>query len=225
MGTNHSGPCRSSTCSSSPSPLSAGFSMMNCVPVPCAAPSMYAMRRTMRLARRSSRACAGGGEGSPSMSSRVRTTGGPPSREAGECMKREIEKVLHGGAAMIARNSPFVARSSSARYTSSKSISPLVPPPCCASLSTQVTVKPRWRRRAASPSCLSYGPENSKRMCRDELARPFDPRTAVSNASMRDSAAGRGGGGVGCCGGGAGAPDGGGTAPGGRERAWGGAAG
>jgi hypothetical protein len=51
------------------------------------------------------------------MCSRVRTMGGPSSRDEGECINREMENVLHGGAAMIARNSPFVAWSSKARYT------------------------------------------------------------------------------------------------------------
>ena len=62
-------------------------------------------------------------------SPRVRTMGGPPSLDERECMKREMENVLHGGAAMIARNSPLVARSSRGRYTGSlKDISSLPPP-------------------------------------------------------------------------------------------------
>ena len=45
------------------------------------------------------------------------TIGGPPSDEVADSKNREIEKVLHGGAAMIAANSPRTIRSRNASYT------------------------------------------------------------------------------------------------------------
>ena len=51
------------------------------------------------------------------ISMRVRTGGGPPSGEVSERKNLEIEKVLHGGAAMIAANSPRTIRSRNASYT------------------------------------------------------------------------------------------------------------
>ena len=57
------------------------------------------MRPTMSFARSSSARCFVGMKRKPSMSVRLRTIGGPPSDEVADSKNREIEKVLHGGAA------------------------------------------------------------------------------------------------------------------------------
>ena len=72
------------------------------------------MRATMSLARSSSARCLVGTKRSPSMCGRVLTMGGPPSLEESDLKKREIEKVLQGGAASMSANSPRMMRSRSA---------------------------------------------------------------------------------------------------------------
>ena len=84
---------------------------MNCVPTRLAYISRAAMRATMLLARSSSGRCEVGTKRSPSMLLRLRTGGGPPSFESGDSKKREMENVLHGGAATMTANSPRATRS------------------------------------------------------------------------------------------------------------------
>ena len=65
------------------------------------------------LARTSSGRCFDGRKRHPSISVRVRTGGGPPSADEEDLKNLEIEKVLQGGAAMIAAYSPHTMRSRS----------------------------------------------------------------------------------------------------------------
>eukprot|EP00965_Chrysotila_dentata_P140964 4660017-Pleurochrysis_carterae.AAC.1 len=61
--------------------------MMYSLPASRAARNRHAVLRTNSFAWCSSRACCGGTSGRPSMCSRVRTGGGPPSGEASEAKK------------------------------------------------------------------------------------------------------------------------------------------
>eukprot|EP00965_Chrysotila_dentata_P062480 2070173-Pleurochrysis_carterae.AAC.1 len=63
---------------------------------------MRHVRRTISLARWSSRRCALGTEGSPEGCRRVRSSGGPPSVDDAEEKCRDTEKVEHGGEATTA---------------------------------------------------------------------------------------------------------------------------
>ena len=157
-----------------------------------AAIRMAASRATMAFACESSRRCLGGTEGKPRMCVRVRTRGGPPSLlvEPLPSKCRDIENVLHGGAAMMVRNSPRLARWSSRLCTSSFRMSPSEPPPVTGSLSSISTSKPYLVRKAASPSGRRYGPQNRSSTVRDRLATAVSPLVALSYASAADMAGG-----------------------------------
>ena len=151
------------------------------------------MRRTSSLACWSSRSWPGGTSGTPRMCLRVRTTGGPPSGEESERMKRPMENVLHGGAAITARNSPDAARRSRAWKNESLSKS-CVSSPSFASLSTITASSPNVSRKDPKPSARRYGPEKSARTFRE--VGPAPRRDARASASWsdcgRDVAGGRG---------------------------------
>ena len=74
--------------------------MMNSVPARWASTSSAHIRATTLLARSSSARCLDGMKRHPMISMRVRTGGGPPSGEVADLKNLEMEKVLHGGAAM-----------------------------------------------------------------------------------------------------------------------------
>eukprot|EP00965_Chrysotila_dentata_P112001 3703763-Pleurochrysis_carterae.AAC.1 len=113
-GTSQSGACP--TCRKrveARCPRSAGFSSRYSHPASRAARNkLVAVRRTSSLACCSSRACCGGMSGSPATYSRSRTGGGPPSEDAGDEKKSEMEKVGHGGEATTATKAPVEQRSS-----------------------------------------------------------------------------------------------------------------
>ena len=134
------------------SPRSAGFSMMYCVPAANAAVSSAVMRATTALACRSSRRCFVGTLGRPRMLFRSLTTGGPSSLDPSAAKWRVTEKVLHGGAATMARNSPRLTRCSRRLCTSSFNMSPSAPPPVSGSLSSSTGSKPNLVKNAARPS-------------------------------------------------------------------------
>ena len=69
----------------------------------CGAVSSAVMRATTALACRSSRRCFAGTLGRPRMFFRSLTTGGPSSLDPSAAKWRVTEKVLHGGAATMAR--------------------------------------------------------------------------------------------------------------------------
>ena len=120
---------RGSVVDAAGSPRSAGFSMTYCVPAANAAVSSAVMRATTALACRSSRRCFAVTLGSPRMLARSLTTGGPSSLDPSAAKWRVTEKVVHGGAARMARNSPRLTRCNRRLCTSSFSMSPSAPPP------------------------------------------------------------------------------------------------
>ena len=108
-GISHKGPC-SANFGSYVSGLSGqlleqGFSIRKLPPLVATASMRMAVRETSSFALLSSRTYCGGTFGIPIMCERVRITRGPwvsgsgPSRS----WNRETEKVLHGGAAYMAR--------------------------------------------------------------------------------------------------------------------------
>ena len=119
--------------------------MMNSVPARWASTSSAHIRATTLLARSSSARCLDGMKRHPMISVRVRTGGGPPSGEVTDLKNLEMEKVLHGGAAMITAYSPRTMRSRSLSYTASLVMSAASPPPELGSLSNRSTSRPRRR--------------------------------------------------------------------------------
>ena len=119
----------------------------------------------------------------PSMESRVLSGLGPESPLLG-VMKRAMENVLHGGAAIIARNSPPRARLSKLVYTSSLSRSSRVSALSPGSLSTMTVVYPSLCKKTASPSGRRLGPENKIKTVVDFRAVASLPFVAWSNASL-----------------------------------------
>jgi len=174
------------------SPRSAGFSMMNSVPARWANMSRAHILLTTLLARSSSARCLDGRKRQPMISMRVRTGGGPPSGEVSERKNLEIEKVLHGGAAMMMAYSPRTMRSRSCKYTDSLVMSAASPPPELGSLSKRSTSSPRRRANCARPSGRLYAPEKRSSTFIDWKERAADARVAPANASGRL---------VACCGG------------------------
>ena len=140
----------------------------------------------MLFARSSSARCLAGTKRSPSMCVRVLTIGGPPSTEVADSKKREIEKVLQGGAAQMSANSPRTMRSRSASNTSSLVMSALAPPPVLASLSNSSTSRPSFRANWAIPSGRLYAPEKSRSTLMEVLTRFCAVRVADAKDSGSD---------------------------------------
>eukprot|EP00965_Chrysotila_dentata_P134815 4458969-Pleurochrysis_carterae.AAC.1 len=86
--------------------------MMYSLPASRAARKRLAVRRISSFDCSSSRKCWGGTSGRPSMCSRSRTGGGPPSDAALDAKKRDTEKVEQGGEATMAAYMPDLQRSS-----------------------------------------------------------------------------------------------------------------
>ena len=133
-------------------PRSQGFSNAHSEPASVAAVKIAHVRSTSKLASLSFLRNLGGQFGIPRMWRRVRMGGGPPSCPSSCGANRAIEKVLHGGAAEMPKNSPREAKCSRCSKTSSRRRSCAALPPFAASLSRAMTRSPSRRRKAIKPS-------------------------------------------------------------------------